>query len=110
MRIELFERGEYPALKNCRVFIRRRLVELYGERCMRCGWAERNPVTERVPLDIEHVDGDWTNNTPSNLALLCPNCHSLTPTYKGLNRGRGREYRMEAYERRRGSVATARTL
>lgn len=30
------------------------------------------------------------NNKEENLLLLCPNCHSLTSTYKGANKGNGR--------------------
>ncbi len=32
-----------------------------------------------------------------NLTLLCPNCHSLTKTYKGANKGGGRTYRKKYY-------------
>jgi hypothetical protein len=41
-----------------------------------------------IPLELDHVDGDRRNNDPSNLRLLCPNCHALTPTYRGRNIGR----------------------
>jgi hypothetical protein len=70
--------------------IRRWLVETRGERCEKCGWCKRHPVTGRVPVEMEHVDGNWQNNRPENLRLLCPNCHSLTPTYRSLNNGSGR--------------------
>jgi 5-methylcytosine-specific restriction endonuclease McrA len=30
------------------------------------------------------------NHNEKNLNLLCPNCHSLTPTYGSLNKGNGR--------------------
>lgn len=70
--------------------VRDYLIRKYREACARCGWAERNPVTRRVPLEIEHIDGDWRNSTEANLTVLCPNCHSLTPTFRGLNKGRGR--------------------
>ncbi len=75
------------------MFLRHYLVAKYGEKCSRCGWAGRNPVTGRVTIEVEHIDGDWRNNRPENLTLLCPNCHSLTPTYKALNKGHGREAR-----------------
>lgn len=42
-----------------------------------------------MPLEVEHIDGDSTNNKEYNLTLLCPNCHSLTKTYRGLNKGNG---------------------
>jgi hypothetical protein len=89
-----FLSGEYPPIPSTGPsFLRRHLLKKNGERCSRCGWSERNPVTGRVPLDLEHIDGDWRNNTPANLVLLCPNCHSLTPTFKALNKGRGRQLR-----------------
>ena len=71
--------------------IRRYLLETRGV-CAICGWAERNPITGKVPLHIDHIDGDWRNNRPENLRLLCPNHHALTATYGALNRGNGRPY------------------
>jgi hypothetical protein len=70
--------------------VRQYLIDKHHGACSRCGWSERNPVTQRVPLEIEHIDGDWRNSTEENLTVLCPNCHSLTPTFRSLNRGRGR--------------------
>lgn len=91
-RVVLLESGLYPPSSNP-VFIWRYLLWKHGERCVRCGWAERNPTTGRVPLEVEHIDGNWKNTTLQNLSLLCPNCHSLTATFRGLNRGRGRAER-----------------
>jgi len=85
--------------------IKRYLLEKYGEQCQQCGWSERHKITGRVPIQIDHIDGDFTNNMENNLRLLCPNCHSLTPTYGGLNKGNGRTYRIK-YESR-AKVLTA---
>ena len=71
-------------------YIRRYLFRKHNSSCSKCGWSEVNPATGRIPLHIEHLDGDWGNNVESNLTLLCPNCHSLTPTYGSLNKGHGR--------------------
>ncbi len=74
--------------------IRRWMIETKGC-CELCGWKEVNPSTGRSPLNIDHIDGNSANNTPENLRLLCPNCHSLTPTYGSLNNGKGRSKRRE---------------
>ncbi len=66
------------------------LIMEHGEKCMVCGWSERNPHTNNIPIELEHIDGDFTNNKVENLKLLCPNCHSLTSTYKGANKKGGR--------------------
>jgi len=42
-------------------------------------------LSKPIPLELDHIDGDNTNNELSNLRLLCPNCHALTPTYRGRN-------------------------
>jgi hypothetical protein len=67
------------------------LIVKFGNKCMECGWCEVNPVTGNVPIQLEHIDGNSDNNSLDNIKLLCPNCHSLTPTYGALNKGNGRD-------------------
>lgn len=55
-------------------------------RCERCD--RRTWENAQIPLEVDHIDGDRRNNDLSNLRLLCPNCHALTPTYRGRNIGR----------------------
>ena len=45
------------------------------------------------------------NNKEENLTLLCPNCHSLTPTAKGANKGNGRYYRRLRYKKEKEMCA-----
>ena len=82
-------RGKYQMSNH----IRRYFVEKYNNQCQICSWGEINIYTKRVPLELEHIDGDYTNNLEKNLQLICPNCHSLTATYKGANKGQGRQDR-----------------
>ncbi len=74
--------------------IRRYIIQTRGERCERCGWSERNPYTGKIPLHLDHIDGNFKNNRPENLRLLCPNCHALTSTYGSRNRGNGRPFKV----------------
>ena len=71
--------------------IRRYLWIKHDNKCSRCGWDTPNPITGKPFLEIEHIDGDYTNNRPENLDLICPNCHSLTTTYRALNYGKAIE-------------------
>jgi hypothetical protein len=72
---------------------KRYMINEYGEKCMECGWCEINPTTGKIPIQLEHINGNSEDNSLSNLKLLCPNCHSLTPTFGALNKGNGREKR-----------------
>lgn len=78
--------------------VKRYLIDLHGDKCMECGWSEINTISGKVPIELEHIDGNSENNILENLKLLCPNCHSLTPTYRALNSGNGRHKRMERYK------------
>ena len=59
-------------------FVRRYIYSVRGKMCWQCGWSGKNLRTGDVPVQIDHIDGDSSNNAVDNLRLLCPNCHSLT--------------------------------
>lgn len=73
--------GEFGVSK----YIRRYLFNKYNCSCQECGWGIVNKYTNKIPLQIHHIDGDCTNNKEENLQLLCPNCHSLTENYGSRN-------------------------
>src|ERR671939_453742 len=47
--------------------VRRYLLEQGGEQCPRCGWHERHPLTGRVPLDVDHLNCNYADNSPPNV-------------------------------------------
>ncbi len=59
------------------------------DECYTCGTTHWQG--EKLSLQLDHVDGNASNNLPENMRLLCPNCHSLTPSFTGKNRGFGRQ-------------------
>jgi hypothetical protein len=69
--------------------LRVRLIEegVLEAHCSSCGLEDWRGGP--IPLQLDHIDGDRTNNELKNLRLLCPNCHALTDTYCGRNIGRG---------------------
>ena len=76
-------------------YIKHYLWEKYQSKCSKCGWNQKHPLTGKVPLEINHIDGNAENNSDENLELICPNCHSLTPNFRNLNKGNGRKWRLD---------------
>jgi transposase-like protein len=66
-----------------RRLIREGLKEPQCEGCLSYEWCG-----EPIPLELDHINGDRRDNRLENVRLLCPNCHALTPTYRGRNVGR----------------------
>lgn len=73
--------------KSTSSIIKNYMLEKSNYKCSICNWSEINPYTKTLPLELEHIDGDYTNNREENLSILCPNCHALTKTYRGANVG-----------------------
>lgn len=68
--------------RRTRTHLLRRALREVGvpEECAECGvgpeWLGR-PMT----LEVDHVNGDWSDDRHENLRLLCPNCHAVTNTW-----------------------------
>lgn len=78
---------------------RAHLLRTRPHRCEGIGCGRATWLGKPIPLEMDHVDGNSDHNTEENLRLLCPNCHALTPTHKGRNRGNGRTRQRVASQR-----------
>lgn len=81
---EVFCKDSPVTQKVLRGYVERHQVLEY--KCINCG-CDGNWQNGIIALEIDHIDGDNSNNEINNLRYLCPNCHALTDTYRGRNIG-----------------------
>lgn len=77
-------------IKHC--YVSRKVMKRYilkykllDYKCQICG-CDGNWLGYVISLELDHIDGDPTNNELTNLRFLCPNCHATTNTYRGKNK------------------------
>ena len=79
-------KGSTGKTLQTRNFVKKYLKDTRGSACNRCGWDEKHPSDGKSLTEVDHIDGDASNTVPDNLEILCPNCHSMTPTFRARNR------------------------
>ena len=96
---ELLVKGKIRASHKVKL----RLINegLLKELCYVCSITHWNG--SKLSLQLDHIDGDNTNNELNNLRLLCPNCHSLTDTYCGKKNKKPRPFCVCGKEINKGS-------
>ena len=80
---EIFVKNSSITQKVLRGYVERHQILEY--KCVNCG-CNGEWQGGKIALEIDHIDGDNTNNEITNLRYLCPNCHALTDTYRGRNK------------------------
>ena len=84
--LEQWQRGEIKGYVGkqyqLRHWLRRHLIEESNECCTICGFSGNNVLTGNSILEIDHIDGDPSNDCRENLRVICPNCHAMTSTFR----------------------------
>lgn len=87
-RYEGLDYDELIELTSSRLTIKRYIIK-HGIIEYKCSIKECGNIGEhlgrRLSLQLDHIDGDNSNNQLSNLRFLCPNCHSQTDTFGSKN-------------------------
>lgn len=90
IKIEDILAGKYPNYQTYK--LKRRLIKLgyLEDKCSICGWDKKPEGSEFSPCELDHINGNPTDHRLENLRIICPNCHSLTETYR-FRRGKTNE-------------------
>lgn len=83
--------GYVGKTKALALTIRKYMLIKYNNTCQECGWNKCHPIDKKPLVEIDHIDGDASNCKEENLRVLCPNCHSMTPTFRARNKTSSRD-------------------
>lgn len=70
------------------VTVRKFLIFTYGNSCSVCTQSGDSWRGQPLTLIVDHIDGNANNWKLANIRLVCPNCDSQLPTFKGRNKGK----------------------
>jgi len=86
-KIEDYLSNRFP-IGSYKLKIRLLKENFFSAQCSNC--LATTWLNQKIPLELEHKNGNHLDNSLDNLCLLCPNCHALTSTYRGKNQKRAK--------------------
>lgn len=72
--------GLHPSYQTYKLKQRLYKENLKTNKCEECSAESWNGKI--LECELDHIDGNRTNHSFSNLKILCPNCHSQTHTFR----------------------------
>lgn len=82
--------GKYPNYQTYKLKTRLINEGYLEDKCSICGWDKKPEGAKYTPCELDHINGNPTDHRLENLRIICPNCHSLTKTYR-FRRGKTNE-------------------
>jgi hypothetical protein len=82
--------GKYPQYQTYKLKLRLITEGYLEDKCSMCGWDKKPEGAKFTPCELDHINGIPTDHRLENLRIICPNCHSLTKTYR-FRRGKTNE-------------------
>jgi|APCry1669188910_1035180.scaffolds.fasta_scaffold23093_1 5-methylcytosine-specific restriction endonuclease McrA len=79
----LVENSKYQSYKLKIRLIQEGLKKHQCECCLQTTWKD-----VPIPLELDHINGNSSDNRLENLQIICPNCHALTSNYRGKNKNK----------------------
>lgn len=82
--------GKYPSYQTYKLKVRLIDEGHLEDKCSICGWSGKPEGSKYSACELDHINGNPTDHRLENLRIICPNCHSLTDTYR-FRRGKTNE-------------------
>ena len=83
--------GKHPTYSTYKLKLRLFKEKILEKRCNECGTGDEWNG-KKLSLQLDHENGINNDHRLENLVVLCPNCHTQTPTYAGKNK-KGKTYK-----------------
>ena len=80
------ENSQYDTGYTKKAFLRLDGTKYECAECQTSTWQRKELI-----LELDHINGDNQDHRLENIRLLCPNCHSQTPNWRGRNKNTGRK-------------------
>ena len=74
--------GKHPSYQSYKLKVRLVKEGILEDKCSECGWNKKPKNSLYSTCELDHINGDSCDHRLENLRILCPNCHSLTETYR----------------------------
>ncbi|MEI6409519.1 MAG: HNH endonuclease signature motif containing protein [Bacteroidota bacterium] len=81
---EIIIENKHPHFQTFKLKKRLILEGVKSNQCESCGISEWQG--KPIEMELHHLDGNRFNHQIQNLLILCPNCHSQTPTFRAKNK------------------------